>query len=119
MTTENGRTGLLVTAREKPYAPPFLMLGLKIENTTSEDFRVQLAARYLAFDVVGSGSELRVDGASVRTPIAAALYKPLGGAFFARAIAGAGRQSFNFVRRRRVVAEYRETLAAVSKAIWV
>ena len=28
LTTENGRTGLLVTAREKRYAPPFLMLGL-------------------------------------------------------------------------------------------
>ena len=49
--------------RVKTYAPPFLMLGLNLENTTSSDFRITAAARYLAFDTVGSGSELRVDGA--------------------------------------------------------
>ena len=55
MTEDGGRHGLLVRASEKPYAPPFLMFGLNIENTTSEDFHVQLAGRYLAFDAVGSG----------------------------------------------------------------
>jgi hypothetical protein len=63
MTDQNGRTGLLVRATEKVYAPPFFMMGLNVENTTSEDFRVRLAARLLKFDAVGSGSELRVDGA--------------------------------------------------------
>ena len=38
------------------------MLGLNLENTTSDDFRMTLTARYLAYDIVGSGSELRVDG---------------------------------------------------------
>jgi NTE family protein len=121
LTTENGRTGLLVTAREKRYAPPFLMLGLTIENTTSEDFRVQLAARYLAFDVIGSGSELRIDGALGADPtIGAALYKPLGGStLFARAITGAGRRTFNFVVDDAVVAEYRETLAGIEGDVGV
>ena len=50
------RPGLLVRARAKPYAPPFMMLGLNLENTTSSDFRITGTARYLAFDVVGSGS---------------------------------------------------------------
>jgi NTE family protein len=57
-----GRSGLLIRAREKTYAPPFLMLGLNVENTTSEDFRARLTARYLAHDVLGSDSELRFDG---------------------------------------------------------
>jgi NTE family protein len=115
LTTENGKTGLLVRAREKAYAPPFLMLGLTVENTTSEDFRVQLAARYLNFDVVGSGSELRIDGALGADPsAAAALYEPIGGSrVFARAVAGAGRRTFNFVNDDVVVAEYRETRAGI------
>ena len=55
-------TGLLVQGRIKPHAPPFMMLGINLENTTSSDFRITATARYLAFDTVGSGSELRVDG---------------------------------------------------------
>ena len=43
-----GENGLLVQARPKPYGPPFMMLGLNLENTTSEDFRVTLTGRYLA-----------------------------------------------------------------------
>ena len=54
--------GLRVQGRVKPYAPPFMMLGVNLENTTSSDFRVTATARYLGFDIVGSGSELRVDG---------------------------------------------------------
>jgi NTE family protein len=57
-----GKEGLLIQAKPKTYAPPFMMLGFNLENRTSSDFRVQLAARYLSFDVLGSGSELRIDG---------------------------------------------------------
>ena len=71
---------------------------------------MQLAARYLAFDVAGSGSELRIDGALGADPsVAAALYKPIGDtAFFVRPIAGANRRTFNFVSDDAVIAEYRE-----------
>jgi NTE family protein len=113
MTTDGGRTGLLIQAREKMYAPPFLMLGLVIENITSEDFRVQLAARYLAFDKVGSGSELRLDGALGTDPsVAAAVYKPIGATrLFVRGIGGANRRTFNFFANDAVVAQYRESRA--------
>ena len=50
-----GESGLLVTARTKPYAPPFMMLGLNLENTTSSDFRITATARYLAFGVLTLG----------------------------------------------------------------
>jgi NTE family protein len=110
MTADGGRTGLLVRARDKSYAPPFLMLGLNVENTTSENFRVQLAARYLAFDVLGSGSELRIDGGLGADPnLAAALYEPIRGSrVFVRAIAGGNRRTFSIVHDDAVVAEYLE-----------
>ena len=49
----DGRPGLRVEARPKAHAPPFLMLGVSLQNTTSDDFSFQLAARYLTFDAVG------------------------------------------------------------------
>jgi len=115
MTTDGGRTGLLIQAREKAYAPPFLMLGLIVENTTSENFRAQLAARYLAFDTLGSGSELRIDGVVGTDPsVAAALYKPIGATrFFARGIGGANRRTFNFIFDDTIVAKYNESRIGV------
>ena len=69
----------MVHGRAKPYAPPFMMLGVNLENTTSSDFRIAATARYLAFDVVGSGSELRLDGTIGSDPtLAAELYRPIG-----------------------------------------
>ena len=77
-TTPPARTACSWQARPKPYGPPFLMLGLNLENTTSEDFRVTLTGRYLAYDVIGSGSELRIDGTLGSDPgLAFALYRPL------------------------------------------
>ena len=71
--------GLLVHGRAKTYAPPFLMLGVNLENTTSSDFRITATARYLAFDTVGSGSELRLDGTIGTDPtLATELYRPIG-----------------------------------------
>jgi NTE family protein len=106
-------TGLLVRAVDKTYAPPFLMLGLNVENTTSETFRVQLAGRYLAFDTFGSGSELRIDAGIGADPNATvALYKPLGSSpVFARGLGRVSRQTFNFVQDDTVVAQYRENQA--------
>lgn len=102
-------SGLAVQAQPKTYAPPFLMLGLNIENTTSESFRVQLAARYLAFDVLGSGSELRVDGGVGADPsVTAALYQPIAGRVFGRVRGSTGRRTLNFVQDEQVVAQYGE-----------
>jgi NTE family protein len=114
-------TGLLVRAREKTYAPPFLMLGLNIENTTSENFRVQFAGRYLTFDALGSGSELRVDAGIGADPhVGASLYKPIGDtAIFARGTAAFTMRTFNFVSDDTVFAEYRERRAWLDGALGV
>jgi NTE family protein len=109
------RTGLQIRARPKSYAPPFLMLGVNLQNVTSDDFAVQIAARYLTFDRVGSGSELRVDGAmGVQPRLAAELYRPIGRSpFFFAASAGVARQSLNFIRDDSIVAQYDETRTSI------
>ena len=87
--------GLRVRGRAKTYAPPFMMLGINLENTTSSDFRITATARYLAFDVVGSGSELRIDGTIGSDPhLAAELYRPIGRTpLFVAPYAAAGRRT--------------------------
>jgi NTE family protein len=105
--------GLLVQGRFKTYAPPFLMLGVNLENTTSSDFNITAAARYLAFDVAGSGSELRVDGTiGSNSSAAVELYRPLGSTpLFLVPYAGAGTRNFNFIANDAVIARYRQTRA--------
>jgi NTE family protein len=107
-----GGTGLVVQARPKPYGPPFLMLGLNLENTTSEDFRVTFTGRYLAYDVLGSGSELRIDGTLGSDPgLAFAFYRPIGASpFFITPYAGASHRTFNVIQNGSVVASYGQQL---------
>jgi NTE family protein len=104
-----GQEGLLVRGREKPYAPPFMMLGVRLQNTTSDDFSVQLAGRYLAFDVFGPRSELRIDGVIGSDPSAAiVLHRPLGNTrLFGRPYAAAERQTIDIVNEGSVIAQYR------------
>jgi NTE family protein len=105
-----GKEGLLVLAREKPYAPPFMMLGVNLENRTSSDFRVQLAGRYLAFDVLGSGSELRLDGAIGSDPSAGfSLHRPIFGTrLFVRPYALAKYNTLDIINDDQIIAQYRQ-----------
>ena len=111
MTRETtGGYGVLVHGRLKTYAPPFMMLGVNLENTTSSDFRITATARYLAFDTVGSGSELRVDGTLGSEPsLAAELYRPIGRTpFFIAPYAAGGTATLNVVSQDAVVARYEQ-----------
>jgi NTE family protein len=105
--------GLRVRGRLKPFAPPFMMLGVNLENTTSSDFRITATGRYLAFDVVGSGSELRIDGTIGSDPsFAAELYRPIGSTpFFVAPYGVVGRRTFDFIVDDAIVARYRQTLS--------
>jgi len=122
MTRDGARGyGLRVYGRAKAYAPPFLMLGLNVENTTSSDFRITATARYLAFDAVGSGSELRLDGTIGSDPtLAVELYRPVGSTpLFVAPYAGVGSVTFNLVDNDAVIARYRETLSRVGLNVGV
>jgi NTE family protein len=57
----DGRHGLIVTAREKTYAPPYLQLALDIRNAESSTVSAALRGRLTFFDVLTSGSETRLD----------------------------------------------------------
>jgi NTE family protein len=113
-----GRPGLRVEARPKAHAPPFVMLGISLQNTTRDEFAFQLAARYLTFDIAGSGSELRIDGAIGAQPnIAMELYRPIASPFFVTGSAGAARQTLSFVNDDVVVARYNETRALIGAGV--
>jgi NTE family protein len=105
--------GLRVQGRIKAYAPPFMMLGLNLENTTSSDFRIALTGRYLSYDVVGSGSELRIDGTLGSDPSAAfELYRPIGSSpLFVAPYAAVGRTTFNFIQDDAIIARYRRRIS--------
>jgi NTE family protein len=107
--------GLRIQGRVKPYAPPFMMLGVNLENTTSSDFRVTATARYLAFDVVGSGSELRLDGTIGSDPsIATELYRPIGPTpLFIAPYAGVRTETFNLIEDDAVIARYKQTVGRI------
>lgn len=106
-----GAVGVTVSAIEKTYAPPFLMMGLGLENTTSDQFQVSFAFRYLRFDVLGSGSELRLDAVAGADPgLGAALYYPLWRSTFVVPYAGVSNRTFNLISEDAVVARYGQTL---------
>ena len=108
VSNQAGEVGLLVRARQKPNAPPFLMLGFTLENTTSDSFGVSLSARYLNFDIPFSGAELRVDGTIGSNPfLGMEWYQPLGKTplFFAP-YGGVTKLTYNFVEDDAVVARY-------------
>lgn len=109
-TNASGAVGLEVEASAKRHSPPYLMAGLNLENTTSDRFRVSLIARYLKFDVLGSGSELRVDGTAGSDPgVAASLYTPVAGAAFVVPLALAAEHTFDAVADDVVVAQFQQT----------
>ena len=111
----DGAIGLLVRGRLKPYSPPFLMLGLNAENTRSDDFRLTASARYLAYGVLGSDSELRVDGTLGSNPAAGfELYEPLRATplFFAPS-ASFTTSTFNIKSNDEVTAQYGQSFSRV------
>jgi NTE family protein len=120
-TNEAGETGLVVTGRAKSYAPPFMMLGLNLENTTSANFRISATARYLAFGVLTSGSELRIDGTLGSDPaIWSEFYQPIGStALFVAPYAGAFTSTFNVVDDDNLVAQYDQVFSRVGANLGV
>ncbi len=108
-----GDSGLRVSAMEKPYAPPFLMLGLNLENTAASEFRITATARYLDYGLLTSDSELRVDGSLGTNPAAGAeLYQPVGARrFFVAPYAQVFTSTFNVISNDHVLARYEQRFA--------
>jgi NTE family protein len=110
-----GGDRLEVRAEPKRYGPPFVYLGMSLENTTANDVSFNVAARYLSYDVLGSGSELRFDAAVGSQPsVGISLYRPLGSTpLFVEGFAGADKHTLNFIQDDHIVASYGETRSAL------
>jgi len=107
-----GEYGLRVDGRSRSGAPPFMMLGLNLENTTSADFLISFRARYLAYGLGTSSSELRLDATVGSNPgTAFEFYQPLGSSpFFVAPQAGIVTSNFNIIADEAVIARYGQSV---------
>ena len=105
---------LEVRAEGKKYGPPFVFLGMNLENTTTNDVKFSLAGRYLAYDILGSGSELRLDATVGTDPaIGFAWYRPIAGsAVFIEPFAGVRNDLLSLIQDDRIVATYNQRRSA-------
>ncbi len=104
---------LAVNARQKSYGPPFLALGLELNNVTSSAFAVNLGSRITAYDTFGKGSEIRTDFViGTRQGLGLEIYKPLGRTpVFVAPRGYVTRSPYNLYDEARQIAEYRVTRA--------
>ncbi len=78
LAEDGARTSLVITVTPKAYGPPFLLVGLNLENTQSTGMEATVSGRLVAYDVAGPGSEARLEGrVGTQLKIAAELYRPL------------------------------------------
>ena len=61
LTQNDGEVGLLVTIREKNYAPPVLQPAFVVDGSEPDNVTFTLGGRLTFLDVAGYGSELRTD----------------------------------------------------------
>jgi NTE family protein len=79
VTSRPNPTSLQIGVRQKTYGPPFLMLGLELNNIDSSNFAVNMLGRVLQYGLVGVGSETRLDFAlGTNQRLSGELVKPLG-----------------------------------------
>jgi NTE family protein len=74
----NGEKGLLIRPRNKTYGPPFMNFGLTILANDSNNVQLGIGLRATFYNLVGPGSEVRLDGGVGQlAALAGELFKPL------------------------------------------
>lgn len=116
-----GGPALSVNARPKTYGPPFVAMGLELNNISSSSFAVSLGARLTSYDTFGKGTEARTDFVvGTRQAVGLEVYRPIGlTRAFVAPRAYASRGLFNLVEEDRQVAEYRVTRAGLGADLGV
>lgn len=61
LTQNDGEVGLLITVREKNYAPPVLQPAFAVNGTEPDNVTFTAGGRLTFLDIAGYGSELRTD----------------------------------------------------------
>ena len=110
---KDGKVGLDIRARPKPYGPPFLLVSPELTNVSSSTFSVNLGGRVVAYDWVGTGSEVRMDGVvGTRRALGFEVWRPMGKTpIFVAPRAYYQQGPRNGYVDERLVAEYRFTRA--------
>jgi NTE family protein len=110
---EDGKTGLLIRAQEKSYGPPFLDLGLLVNNTSTDDTEVNLLARLTFQDLGRANAEWRSDfSLGSRILIGTEYFRPLGESrFFVAPNASYDNLQQNVFAGGDKIAEYKQKTA--------
>jgi NTE family protein len=111
LAQRNGETGLLITAQEKTYAPPFLKPGFTVDGADTDNVGFTFAARLTFLDVGGYRSELRTDFAfGSRYGLGVEYYHPFTPKtrWFIAPQFVAARTPLNLYSKSTLLAEYRE-----------
>ena len=114
--TEGGRPGLVITVKPKMHGPPFVLVSLDLQNTQESDVQATIRSRLVLFDILGIGSEGRVDIAVGSTMLAGAeLFRPVAhtGLFVAPRVF-VGRDDAPLFVDDRYTAEYRRRAAGAA-----
>jgi NTE family protein len=111
-----GPAELVIGVRRPKNGPPFLSTALDLENTRTSTVGAAIRGRLQAVDVLGKGSEARVDlGVGNTLQASGELYRPLGttGLFVSPRVYASRRDTPVF-QGERYAAEYREYDAGAS-----
>jgi len=74
----NTQKGLLIRPRNKDYGPPFMNFGLTILANDSNNVQLGIGLRATFYNLVGPGSEVRLDGSVGQlAALAGELFKPV------------------------------------------
>jgi NTE family protein len=74
----DGKPGLLIRPRTKSWGPPFMNFGLTILADQANNVQLGLQARATFYNLVGPGSEVRLDGSiGALAALRGELYKPI------------------------------------------
>ncbi len=114
-TTENGKPGLIIHGYEKTYGPPFLDLGIQIDNSNTDDTNVNLRGRLTFYDIGRHGAEWRTDfslGSSLY--LGTEYFRPLGETkFFVSGQGSIGQTKRSLFFDGKKQAEYRQNTALI------
>jgi NTE family protein len=111
---ENGKPGLLIRAQEKAYGPPFLDIGVVVNNSATDDTEVNLLGRLTLHDLGSPSAEWRTDfSLGSRLLLGTEYFRPLAGRFFAAPYASYDNTQQNIFARGGKVAEYQQKTAKV------
>jgi NTE family protein len=106
---EGGKDGLLIHTTEKTYGPPFLDIGLVVNNSATDDTEVNLLGRLTFFDFGRSDAEWRTNfSLGTRLGVNTEYFRPIGDTrFFVAPSATYDTQQRDLFTAGHKIAEYK------------